>query len=59
MGTGFFINKIHVVTNYHVIKNFDTLKIYAYDHPFAITDIKIVGYDEEVDIAVIEILEEY
>jgi len=58
MGTGFFINKIHVVTNYHVIKNFDTLKIYAYNHPFAITDIKIIGYDEETDIAVIEIIEE-
>ena len=58
MGTGFFINKIHVVTNYHVIKNFDTLKIYAYDHPFAITDVKLVGYDAEVDIAVLEVLED-
>ena len=58
MGTGFFINRIHVVTNYHVIKNFDSIKIYAYNHPFAITDIKIVGYDEEIDIAVIEVMEE-
>ena len=57
MGTGFFINRIHIVTNYHVIKNFDSIKIYAYNHPFAITDIRIVGYDEEVDIAVLEILE--
>ena len=31
--------------------------MYAYNHPFAITDIRVVGYDEEVDIAVIEILE--
>ena len=58
MGTGFFINRIHVVTNYHVIKNFDSIKIYAYNHPFAITDIKIVGYDEEIDIAVLQINEE-
>ena len=58
MGTGFFINRVHIVTNYHVIKNFDTLKIYAYNHPFAITDVKVVGYDEETDIAVIEIIEE-
>ena len=58
MGTGFFINKIHVVTNYHVIKNFDSVKLYAYNHPFAITDVKIIGYDEEIDIAVIEILED-
>jgi S1-C subfamily serine protease len=58
MGTGFFINKIHVVTNYHVIRNFDSIKIYAYDYPFPITDIKIIGYDAEVDIAVIEVIED-
>ena len=58
LGTGFFINKIHVVTNYHVIKNFDSIKIYAYDHPFEISDIKIIGYDEEIDIAVIEVNED-
>ena len=57
MGTGFFINRVHIVTNYHVIKRFDKIKVYAYNHPFAITDIRIVGYDEEVDIAVLEILE--
>ena len=58
MGTGFFINKVHIVTNYHVIKNFDSIKIYAYDHPFEISDIKIIGYDEEIDIAVIEVNED-
>jgi len=58
MGTGFFINRIHIVTNYHVIKNFEILKVYAYNHPFAITDVKLIGYDEEVDIAVLEILED-
>ena len=57
MGTGFFINEIHVVTNYHVVKNFDKIKIYAYNHPFEITKVKIVGYDIEIDIAVLEILE--
>ncbi len=55
MGTGFFINEIHVVTNYHIIKNFDKIKIYAYNHPFEITDVKLVGYDAEIDIAVLEI----
>jgi len=58
MGTGFFINKIHLVTNYHVIRHFDKIKIYAYNHPFEITDIKIVGYDAEIDIAVIEVIED-
>jgi|TARA_R110000744_G_scaffold122325_2_gene227304 serine protease Do len=57
MGTGFFINKVHLVTNYHVIKNFDTLKVYTYNHPFAITEVKVIGYDEEIDIAVLEIKE--
>ena len=58
MGTGFFINKIHVVTNYHVIKNFNKLSIYAFNHLFAITDVTLVGYDEEIDIAVLQINED-
>ena len=53
MGTGFFINKVHIVTNYHVIRNFDTIKIYSYNHPFEITDVKVIGYDADVDIAVL------
>ena len=28
VGTGFFINKVHIVTNYHVIKNADIIKVY-------------------------------
>ena len=58
MGTGFFINKFHIVTNYHVIKNFDKITIYAYNHLFPITDVTIIGYDEEVDLAVLQINEE-
>jgi len=55
MGTGFFINKFHIVTNYHVIKEFNKLSIYAFNHLFAITDVTVVGYDEEIDIAVLQI----
>ena len=58
VGTGFFINKVHIVTNYHVIKNADIIKIYTYEHPFVIKDVKVVGYDEEIDIAVLEIFED-
>ena len=58
MGTGFFINKVHIVTNYHVIKNFDKISIYAFNHLFAITDVTLVGYDEEIDIAVLQINED-
>ena len=58
MGTGFFINKFHIVTNYHVIKNFNKLSIYAFNHLFPITDVTIVGYDAEIDIAVLQINED-
>ena len=57
MGTGFFINEFHIVTNYHVIKNFNKLSIYAFNHLFPITDVTIIGYDEEIDIAVLRINE--
>jgi serine protease Do len=57
MGTGFFINKIHVVTNYHVVKEFNKLSLYAFNHPYEITDVKLVGYDAEIDIAVLEVTE--
>ena len=58
MGAGFFINEIHVVTNYHVVKGAEVIRIYAFNHPFEITEVKVVGYDAEVDIAVLEILED-
>jgi len=58
MGTGFFINKIHIITNYHVIKNFDKISIYAFSHLFPITDVTVIGYDEEIDIAVLQINED-
>ena len=55
MGTGFFIDSLHVVTNYHVIKNADVIKVYSYGYPFEITEVEVVGYDEEVDLAVLKI----
>jgi serine protease Do len=55
MGTGFFISDTHIVTNYHVIKDSTELTIYAYGWPFEIKDVKIIGYSEVVDIAVLEI----
>lgn len=58
MGTGFFISDTHIVTNYHVIKGSTELTIYAYGWPFEITDAKIIGYSEAIDIAVLEIPED-
>ena len=58
MGTGFFINKMHIVTNYHVIKEFNKLTLYAFNHPYEIIDVEVIGYDEEIDIAVLQVNEE-
>ena len=55
MGTGFFINENTIVTNYHVIANTKQLKVYAYNYPFPIEDVEIVGFSEEIDIAVLRI----
>jgi serine protease Do len=57
MGTGFFINKIHIVTNYHVIKEFNKLTVFTFNHPYPITDVTVIGFDEEIDIAVLQINE--
>jgi S1-C subfamily serine protease len=57
LGTGFFINDIHIVTNYHVVKNMDTFTIYTWSFPFAVKEVVLIGYDETVDIAVLEVKE--
>jgi len=57
MGTGFFINKVHIVTNYHVVKGMDTFTIYTWSFPFAVKEVVLIGYDETVDIAVLEVKE--
>lgn len=58
MGTGFFIDEYHIVTNYHVVKERNgkaDIKVYSYNYPFVIDDVTLIGYDEEVDIAVLRI----
>lgn len=57
MGTGFWIDEHHIVTNYHVIKNYEEISIYSYNFPFEVTDVTVIGYDKEVDIAVIRVNE--
>ena len=57
LGTGFFINDIHIVTNYHVVKGMDTFTIYTWSFPFAVKEVVLIGYDETVDIAVLEVKE--
>ena len=59
MGTGFFIDEYHIVTNYHVVKERGSgkadIKVYTYNYPFVIEDVTLIGYDEEIDIAVLRI----
>ena len=53
-GSGFFITKDgYIITNYHVIKGANTVKVTTYDG--TTYDAAIVGGDEDYDIAVIKI----
>jgi len=57
-GSGFIISEIgHVVTNYHVIDGVDTGKISVTLSNGNTYDAKIVGYDEDNDLAVLRINE--
>lgn len=55
MGTGFFIDETHIVTNYHVVQDATTIKIYAYGHPYEIKNVEVIGFDAESDIAVLKL----
>lgn len=54
LGSGFFISKNRIVTNYHVIEGADKIQITTNKNKkYEIK--RIVGYDEKLDIAVLEI----
>jgi len=55
IGTGFWISDIHIVTNHHVVKDTTELTVWMYGYPFAIKDVKVIGYDPIIDIAVLEV----
>ena len=57
MGSGFFISQNHIVTNYHVVKGFEKLTLYIYNHPYPVEDVEVIGYDESVDIAILQVNE--
>ncbi|MCR5136489.1 MAG: trypsin-like peptidase domain-containing protein [Oscillospiraceae bacterium] len=53
-GSGFIINSDgYILTNYHVIDGYDTVKVATYDQETY--DAKVIGYDESNDIAVLKI----
>ena len=53
-GSGFIITEDgYILTNYHVIEDYDTVTVAAYDG--TTYDAEVVGYDESNDIAVLKI----
>ena len=58
MGAGFFIDKTHIITNYHVIKGFEKISLFIYNHPYPVEDVEIVGYDAGIDIAILKVNEQ-
>jgi len=55
MGTGFWIDDKHIITNYHVIRNMDNIQVWMPHYPFPLTNVKVLGYDKSVDIAVLQV----
>tara|TARA_B100001287_G_scaffold264597_1_gene256614 strand:- start:1051 stop:2175 length:1125 start_codon:yes stop_codon:yes gene_type:complete len=55
LGTGFWIDDKHVVTNYHVIKNMTKVELWMPHYPFPLKDVKIVGVDKSIDLAVLRV----
>lgn len=54
LGSGFFIDKDTVVTNYHVIEGAKKIQVTTYDKVVHDVD-TIIGYDEKLDIAILEV----
>ena len=54
LGSGFFTEKKKVVTNFHVISNATSLSIKTMDDE-KYEVLKVLGYDENVDLAVLEV----
>jgi hypothetical protein len=53
-GAGFFIGPGVIITNYHTIKDAEQIKVYPDGRGYFYAD-TILGYDEELDIAIIQI----
>jgi len=55
LGTGFWIDDKHIVTNYHVIENMDDIELWMSHYPFPLKDVKVVGVDKSIDLAVLRV----
>jgi hypothetical protein len=58
LGSGFFIGEGKIVTNYHVIEGANHIIVRTYDKKEYVLK-TILGYDEALDLAVLELEEEY
>ena len=57
-GSGFIISEVgHIITNYHVINGADTNKISVTLYDGKTYEAKVIGYDEDNDLAVLRINE--
>lgn len=54
LGSGFFIDKNTVVTNYHVIKGANSIQVTTKDNITHDVD-TIIGYDEDLDLAILKV----
>lgn len=52
LGTGFYFDKHLIVTNYHVIKGYNTFKVQTYNE-FGSINATLVGYDKYTDLAIL------
>ncbi len=55
LGTGFWIDDKHVVTNYHVIQNMTKIELWMPHYPFPLKDVTVVGFDKSIDLAVLKV----
>jgi S1-C subfamily serine protease len=53
VGSGFFIDRNHIVTNYHVIKDHDQIYIKTLYFPRIFTPVQLLGFNKEEDIALL------
>lgn len=52
MGTGFYFDKHYIITNYHVIKGYNTFRIQTYNE-FGSISATLIGYDKYTDLAIL------
>lgn len=53
LGTGFYFEDNYIITNYHVVKDYNTFTVRTYND-FGPIKAKLIGYDRYTDLAILE-----